>query len=229
MSSVQFNLLPPSKYSAMQNEARGQVLVRKAMIAAAACAALFILLLGYTEGIQRAQISSTGKSVDTKAAKLKNMPSLETILTIQNQLVAAANLHQTQHDMSRIFTYLSKLTPPNASVGNLSLDSKTSIIKIDGTANTAATVNAFIDTLKYTQYKVGNAAAVGAFSSVVESNFSITETGVAYSISAKYDPKLFANNLTDSSGKSISPQLIAPNSTTTRGGNDPGSLFGGRR
>lgn len=229
MSNVQFNLLPPSKYGAMQNEAREAVLVRKALLAAAACAALFVLLLGYTEGVQRAQISSNAKSIDTKAAKLKAVPNVETILTIQNQLAAAANLHQDQHDMSRIFGYLSQLTPPNASVGSLNLDSTTSIMKIDGTANTAATVNAFIDTLKYTKYQVGSSSAATAFSSVVESNFSIAQTGVAYSISAKYDPKLFANDLTDSNGKSIAPKLIAPNSTTTRGGNDPGSLFGGRR
>ncbi|HVX58597.1 MAG TPA: PilN domain-containing protein [Candidatus Saccharimonadales bacterium] len=228
MSSVQFNLLPPSKYDAMQSEASEAVIVRKAMLVAAACAALFVLLLGYTEGVQRAQINSATSSVNTKAAKLKNVANIEAILTIQNQLSAAANLHQSQHDMSRIFTYLSKLTPPNASVGTISVDSATASIKIDGTAQTAADVNAFIDTLKYTQYKVGSSAAAPAFSSVVESNFSITETGVAYSISAKYDPKLFANNLTNADGKLIGPQLVVPSSTTTRAG-DPGKLFGGGR
>jgi Tfp pilus assembly protein PilN len=228
MSSVQFNLLPPSKYQAMQSEARGAQLARKAVMAAVGFGALFVLLIAYTEGVQRAQISSASKAITDKSARLEKVSNINMILTIQNQLQTAAALHQSQHNMSRIFAYLSKLTPPNASVSNLTLDTTTHVINIDGTANTAATVNAFIDTLKYTQFKVGGASPATAFSSVVEANFAISQTGVTYSISASFDPKLFANNLMDADGKLLTPQLIVPNSTTTRSG-DPGSLFGGRR
>lgn len=229
MSGVQFNLLPSSKYQAMENEAKEAQLVRKVLLATVACAALFVLLLGYTEGVQRVQISSASKDIAAKSSKLESVSNINTILTIQNQLQTAAALHQTQHDTSRIFSYLSQLTPPNASVGNLNIDMGTHIMKLDGTADTAATVNAFIDTLKYTQFKVGSQTPVTAFSSVIENNFAIGQTGVSYSLTANFDPKLFANNLTDANGKLQAPQLVAPNATNTRSGNDPGSLFGGNR
>lgn len=229
MANVQFNLLPPSKYQAMSNEAREAQIVRKAIMAALACAALFVLLLAYTEGVQKAQISSSKSAVDSKSSKLEKVSNISTIITVQNQLAAASSLHSSQHDTSRIFNYLSKITPPTASVNNLSLDTKTNLLKIDGSADSATTVNALVDTLKYTQYKVGASDAKAAFSSVVETNFAISQVGVTYSITANFDPTLFANDLTDANGKAIAPQLIVPNSTTTRGGNDPGSLFGGGR
>lgn len=229
MSSVQFNLLPASKYKVMEVEAKEREIVRRAVQVAAACAALFILLLLYTEAVQKTQISSSTKSIADKTSKLEKVKDLEAILTIQNQLSAAATMHQSQHDTSRIFTYLSKLTPPNASVGNLNLDTATNTIKIDGTADTAATVNAFIDTMKYAQYKIGSDQPKAAFSSVVETNFSISQTGVSYSITASFDPNIFAHNFTTADGKPTAPQLVVPNSTTTRSGSDPGSLFGGNR
>lgn len=229
MAKVQFNLLPNSKYESMKTEAKEALMVRKTVLAALVCAALFVVLLGYTEGVQRVQISATTKSIATGKAKLEKVPNINAILTIQNQLQAAAALHREQHDTSRIFDYMSKLTPPNASVGNLALDMGSKVMKIDGSADSAATVNAFIDTLKYTQYKVGKASAKTAFSSVIESNFAIGQSGVTFSITANFDPNLFANDLTDSDGKPLMPQLVVPNSTNTRAGNDPGSLFGGNR
>ncbi len=228
MANVQFNLLPTSKYQAMHAEARAAQLVHKAVMVVAACAALFVLLLAYTEGVQRAQINSATSSIGTKTTKLENVSNISTIITIQNQLQSAAALHENQHITSRIFSYLSQLTPPNASVTNLTLDLPGKTIKLDGTADSATTVNAFIDTLKYTKFKVGNDTATAAFSSVIETDFGISQTGISYSVSANFDPSLFANNLTDSDGKAVAPQLVVPNSTTTRAG-DPGSLFGGSR
>lgn len=226
MSNVQFNLLPSSKYLVKAAEAREAQLVRKALITAAACLALFIALLGYTEGVQKVQINSAAKDINAKAGQMEKLSNINTILTVNNQLQTAASLHSSQHDTSRLFSYLSKLTPPSASISALSLDTGTKVIKIDGTADSATTVNAFIDTLKYTKYQIGSDSPGAAFSSVVETNFAISETGVSFSLTANFDPKLFANNLTDSSGNLITPQLIVPNSTNTRSGS-PGNLFGG--
>lgn len=228
MSKVQFNLLPPSKMKVVSARTEANAVTKKVMLATAICAALFILLLIYTAFIQRAVISSTKNSITAKTAELQKTPNLNTILTVENQLQTAASLHEQQHDTSRIFKYLVKLTPVRASVSNLDLQTTDNSLKISGTADSAGTVNAFIDSLKYAQYKIGNSAPVNAFSSVVEDGFSISGKTVNYSLSASFDPQLFANNLADSAGHLITPTLIVPASTTTRT-NNPGSLFGGGR
>jgi len=228
MSQVQFNLLPTSRSQASQSRHGQTHLVKQITTTSFALAAIFILSLAYSEGVQRSQLSSAKKSVTTKSAQLQKVANLNTILTVENQLTTAASLHQNQHDSSRIFTYLANLTPSNASINSVELDLTANTIKIDGTADSANTVNAFIDTLKFVQYKVGSSSNAKAFSSVVESSFSINQNNVSYSLNASFDPNLFSNALTDGNGKLLAPQLIIPSSSTSRS-NDPASLFGGSR
>src|SRR5665213_4514337 len=206
----------------MHAQAQQEELMAKALSAGLVCACLFILLFVYGDIVQKSQISSTNKSITEKTAKLQQVPNINTILTVQNQLKTAASLNQTKHISSRIFAYLAKLTPNNSNVSNLVLDFSTNTVKVDGGADSANTVNAFIDALKSSQYSsLGTKNA--AFSSVVESSFSINTKGVVYSLTATFDPALFANNLIDSNGKIQAPSLSVPSGVTGR--SDPASVF----
>lgn len=225
MTKVQFNLLPPSKMKAIQVRSQQDELTQKILKASFVCLALFVLSGVYTYGIQRSQIKNAGNGIQDKAVQLQKVQNLSTIITVQNQLQTASQLHQSQHDTSRIFDYMAKLTPLSASVSGINLDLAQNTIKIDGVADSATTVNAFIDALKTAQYQV-NGNKANAFSAVVEDNFALTQNSATFSLNAKFDPLIFANNIVNSNGQPQLPTLIVPNSTTVHS-NDPGSLFGG--
>ena len=224
MSQVQFNLLPPSKMQSLKERTSQDVLTKQALKIAVVCLALFVLSAVYSYGLQAAQISSAKSNIKSKTKQLQQVANLNTILTVQNQLKTASSLHGQQHNSSRIFDYLAKLTPLRASVNSVALDLVTNSIKIEGSADSANTTNAFIDALKLAQYQVGSVNGT-AFSGVVEDSFSINDKGVSFAINAKVDPRLFTNNILDSSGHPQTPTLSVPNASRLH--NDPGSLFGG--
>ncbi len=81
---------------------------------------------------------------------IQSQPQITRVLTVQNQLKTLVTLHENKHVTSRVFDYLSQVTPPNANLARLSIDYGLNIITIDATADSAATVNKFVDTLKFT-------------------------------------------------------------------------------
>lgn len=209
MSKIQFNLLPDAKVAAN----KAQVLRRKvrnvALVAGGGSALLFIILLSTVYFIQQQELKSTAKQIQTDSQKLEGIANINKAVTVQNQLKALAGLHQSKHITSRIFTYLPQLTPASVTINKLDLDLKLNTMSISGIANSQQSVNTFVDTLKAANYKVNSAdAPAAAFSGVVESGFNLNSNNINYTISLQFDPKLFANNLTDSSGHPQTPKLI---------------------
>ena len=216
MSNVQFNLLPDVKLRNIHAEQSRNRVVSIAVGVSAVCVAIFVILLFSVYGVQKKQLSDANTQLNNGTSQLEAIPNINKALTIQNQLFSLVSLHQSKHISSRLFTYLSQVTPANASVGSLNVDLVKDQMTLAGTADSQATVNTFIDTLKFTQYKVASGSAVSAFPSVLESAFSINSANVSYSLTVQFDPKLFANNLTDSAGAPQAPTLQVPDQATTR-------------
>jgi Tfp pilus assembly protein PilN len=225
MRGVEFNLLPQSRAHVIEERARADKIFTKAFNISIIFVGLFLLLFIYTGVIQKAQMNSLTKSIADKSAKVKTVPDILTILTVENQLKTATTLHQGKHMFSRTFNYLGQLTPVNASVTGVQFDTTANTIKIDGVADTANTVNAFIDSLKTAKYKISDSPSNGAFSNVVEQSFAIGVKNVSYSLTANYDPNLFANSTTDSNGKPVTPQLVIASGLTGHTSTDPNSFF----
>ena len=228
MNNVQFNLLPELKMTHVKASRTRALVVSTAVLVSGVTIGLFLLLFLSVNVVQKKQIGDADKDIAKYTAELKAVPNIDKILTIQNQLKSLTGLHQAKHITSRIFTYLPQVTPANVKISRISLDFATSTIAIDGTADTQVSVNTFVDTLKFTEYKVGEQGATGkAFSTVTESSFSINPGNVSYGLTVTFDPTLFANNLLDSEGRSQTPVLVVPKLTTTHAtSNDPGnSLF----
>lgn len=216
MSRVQFNLLPDVKIDYLRTRRTKNFVIAVCSIVTIACVAILLILLGTVEVVQKKQMSDAQKRLDTANSQLDKVSDLDNIVTVQNQLHSLASLHQNKHAVSRIFSYLAQLTPANASISRLNLDMSQNLMSISGNADNQKTVNTFIDTLKYTTYKVGDQdSAHQAFSQVLESSFSINTTGVSYTLDMQFDPKLFANNLLDAQGKQQVPKLSVPTLTTT--------------
>lgn len=223
MSGVQFNLLPSVKldYIKAQNT-RSRVTTISAVVCGIALFILVIVIL-FVEVVQKQQLSSSSSQITTAVKNIQSQTDITKILTIQNQLTTLSNLHSQKHVTSRVFDDLIQITPTGVNLSRLTMDYTKNTIAIDGTADSAASVNKFVDTLKFTKYTVGSdSASRTAFSSVVETSFNISSSSVSYSLNVTFDPNLFANNLKDNAGKATTATLVVPNQTTTRS-----SLFSG--
>jgi len=229
MASVQFNLLPEIKMDYIRAQGTRNKITAAAVLISAVSLAILIVMILSVEVVQRKQLNDAAKQITSTSTNIKNEPQILKILTVQNQLQTLVSLHADKHITSRVFDYLSQVTPPNVSLGRLSIDYETNTMTIDGQADTAASVNKFIDTLKFTNYTVGDDSTTKtAFPSVIENNFSISAADVSYSLDVQFAPDLFSNNLHNSSGVSVAPKLQVPNQTTTRSAlDDPNSLFKG--
>lgn len=228
MSSVQFNLLPDIKMANVKAQRTRNMVVTVALIASAAAVALFIILFFSVNVVQKKMLSDADKDITRYTAELKKTPNLSEALTIQSQLKSLSSLHQNKHMTSRIFTYLPQVTPANVKITRLDLTFDANTITIDGTAGSQVDVNTFVDTLKFTDYKVGSADSLAkAFPSVTESSFGITDKNeITYGLTITFDPNLFANNLLDSEGRPQTPILVVPKLTSTHAtSNDPANVL----
>lgn len=223
MARVQFNLLPAVKleYIKAQNT-RAKVTTISVAVCGLAVALLIVTIL-FVEVVQKKQLSDADKQIATATKSIQSQTDITKILTVQKQLTTLSGLHADKHINSRVFDDLVALTPPGVSLSRLSVDYDKAAITLDGSADTANNVNKFVDTLKFTNYTIGKDTATHtAFSSVVETSFSIGASSVGYSLTLTFDPNLFSNNLKDSAGALAAPVLVIPNQNTTRS-----SLFSG--
>lgn len=230
MSRVQINLIPEIKYEKVRSTRKRGLILKLAFLATIILIGIFILLLITTKIIQKKQLSDANGNIAVANSKLTAIPNINQILTIQSQLDSLPNLHSTKHITSRLANYLTIVTPANVKIGRVALDTTGNSLIIGGTTDSQHSVNVFVDTLKFTTYTVGPAAAKPAFPSVVESSFSTGGGTSTYELKVQFDPTLFSNNLVDADGHHLIPNLHIPNLTVTRSAfDDPGNeLFNGQ-
>jgi len=214
--AVQFNLIPDVKRQSLQSQVLKAKIRTIAYGAAASAIGLLLILAIWVYAVQKSLLSSSAKQIASATANIKTEPELAKALTVQNQLYTLADLHANKHISSRVFGYLTQLTPAGVSITQLSIDYAANSIQLAGIADNATSVNQFIDTLKFAKYTVGDGPATTAFSSVVESSFTIGAQNVSYAITANFDPQLFSNGLKDASGSPTAPKLQVNSQITTR-------------
>jgi len=215
---IQFNLLPDIKLQFIRaKRQRRNVIVISAF---AGAASLFILITLFTINVvQKKHINDVNKDIKKYTTDLKAIPELDKVLTIQNQLKALPELHARKPVTSRIFGYITQITPAKVSIASLNVSFDTGTMGITGTADNLTTVNKFVDTLKFITYTTeGDTNAIKPFSEVVLSSFGRTDKDASYSITLKFDASIF-----DSSKKIT---LTVPKIITTRSETEkPGDLF----
>lgn len=215
---IQFNLLPDVKLEYIKAQRSKHLVVVTAAIIAAATLVLFLLLL-LVNLTQRKHLSDLNKDIATYTKQLQNTPDLNKILTIQNQLNSLPALHDKRPIASRLFNYLTKVTPAQASITRLHVDFTTNTMTIVGGANTISTVNTYADTLKFTTFATTDGSKKGqAFNKVVLTSFNRSDKTTSYEINLSFDPAIFdgASDVT----------LTVPKTITTRSETEkPAALF----
>jgi Tfp pilus assembly protein PilN len=225
MASIQFNLLPDAKATYISAQRNRKLVTTIALLVSGISIAIFVIVFFSVNVVQKKVLSDADKNVKNDTQKLKDIPSIGQILTVQNQLQTLSSLHQNKHAVSRIFTYMPQLTPAAAHISSLNLDLGASSLQVNGTADSQKTVNTFVDTLKYAEFKTSDTDQGNlAFSNVLLSSFSITPGQVSYAISANFNPVLFSNP------QQKDPTIVVKNQVTTRSVlDDPNNaLFNGQ-
>jgi Tfp pilus assembly protein PilN len=217
---IQFNLLPDVKAEYVHAKRQQRTIMVLAGLVTAITVLIFLLLLVVVDGVQKHNLNNLTKQVSQDNAKLQQTPDLNQILTVQNQLESLPALHNQKPVASRLFRYISEVTPAAVTISELKVDFGGHSITINGEAPTLDVVNTFDDTLKFTTYTISGQTTkpADAFSEVVLSSFGRDSRGATYTITVNFAPQIF--NETDSA------QLTVPDITSTRSVIDqPQALF----
>ena len=191
--AVQFNLLPDVKLEFNRSQALKKLIYTLSSLAVVVVLVITTLSFVSVSILQKKLLSDADKDIELYSQRLKDIPDIEKVLTIQNQLKSLPGLHDSKHYSSRLFTYLPQLLPADANIGRLALDTTGNTLSISGTADTVRTVNKFVDTLKFTNYvtSTGTNEQMPAFTSVVLSQIDRNDKEASYTVDTTYDPALF--------------------------------------
>lgn len=189
---IQFNLLPDVKLEYVKTQRTKRLLTLLSFVASAAGIAILLVAIVTVDVVQKKSLSDENNDIARYSAQLKSTPNLNRMLTVQNQLNTLTTLHEQKPVTSRLFSYISQVTPSQATLNTLSLDYSTDTLTVGGTAPSLDVVSTYTDTLKATVYSVtGGNSNVHAFSNVVLSSFGRDQNGATFTITCTFDPTIF--------------------------------------
>jgi hypothetical protein len=216
---IQFNLLPDIKVQYLKSKRRKHTVVVSSVIASIVSVALLVLLLAIVHGVQKKSLSDLNADIKTKSTELQSTPDLTKVLTIQNQLQELSTLHDGKPVATRMYDYLSQVTPNDISINKADVDFQQSAISLSGSAKDLATINKFVDTLKFTKYSTASGAQnKEAFTKVVLTNFGTDNNKSTYTVTFAFDPVIFQQT---EEVKLEVPDIISTRSKVER----PAALF----
>lgn len=204
---IQFNLLPDVKLEYIKTTRTKRLIMLIAATITAIALTVMIMLITIVHGFQKTHLNNLSREIEENSQAIKSTPDLDKILTIQSQLTSLPALHEQKPVASRLFEYVRQITPVNTSLARLNINFADQTVSVTGAANSLGTVNKFVDTLKFTQYKSGDTQE-NAFYEVVLSSFGRDGRGASYTINFKFKPAIFES--------ANQTQLIIPNIITTR-------------
>lgn len=218
---IQLNLLPDVKLEYLRSMRQKRLVIGISMLVAVGSLAIVLILVSVVYVFQKKNLNDLDKDIVTYNNTLKKMPDLGKVLTVQNQLNALPGLHQQKPVASRLFGYLTQLTPTNTSISQFDINFADNLMTITGSSDSLDAANTFIDTLKFTSYqKVGDELATPpkAFSNVVLSQFTRSPDAANYTITLNFDPNIFDSA---TSVRLAVPRIISTRSATEQ----PTDLF----
>lgn len=190
---IQFNLLPDVKLQFIKARYTKRLMEFVSVIVIAASLLVFAMMMVTVNVVQKKSLHDLDGDIQRYSKQLKATPDLDKMLTVQNQLNTLTDLHSQKAVASRLFSYLSQLTPAQASISKLDIDFTQNTLTINGEAPALDVVNTYTDTLKATTYTTkDNKTAVRAFSNVVLSSFGRDSESATYTITANFDPVIFS-------------------------------------
>jgi hypothetical protein len=195
---IQFNLLPDVKLEYVKTQHTKRLLTVISFFVSVAGIVVLLLSFVSVDVLQKKSLHDLNGDITKYSNQLKNVNDLDKILTVQNQLSTLTNLHDQKPVVSRLYGYVSQVTPAQASLNQLALDFAASTLTVGGSAPSLDAVSSYTDTLKATMYKTSDSKSTHAFTNVVLSSFGRTQSGATFTITCTFDPVIFnsANEVT---------------------------------
>lgn len=222
---LQFNLLPDVKKEYIKARRQKHLILTVSAVSAASAILLVGLLFSYVQFSQKGHIGDLTDDIKSELNGIRSIEDLDKILTIQSQLESLPQLHQDKPETSRLFSYLSQLTPSNVKIRSVTMNLTDNVMTLEGGAPDLASINRFADTLKFSKFKavtkvdpddtdaeqpdVDEAEELVPFTEVA-TELSRSETSSSYTISFVFDPTLFNNTQIV---KIIVPEIVTTRST----------------
>lgn len=220
---IELNLLPDIKLTYIKTRRTKRLVTSVAFLVGAAALIIFIFLLVYVDVVQKSKINTLNTKIDSTKSQLVGNSSLNKVLTIQKQLQTLPVIESQLPVTSRLYGYLAELIPTSLTVSSLQVSFTLNTATLSGNAKDIASVNQFVDTLKFSTFSDAQSKSTPAFSNVVLSSFSLssstgTTSQASYSVTLAFNPKIFS--------PTENIQLTVPSITTTRSiVNQPTDLF----
>jgi Tfp pilus assembly protein PilN len=196
---LQFNLLPDVKLEYVKTQRTKHLLTLLSLAASACGIALLLLSVITVDVVQKKSLHDLNNDIKKYSSELKAVPDLNRILTVQNQLSTLTNLHDQKPVTSRLFGYISQVTPAQANLSHLTIDYTANTLTIGGKAPGLDVVSTYTDTLKATKYSTdgSDSGKTHAFSNVVLTSFNRNDQGATFTITCNFDAAIFdsANNV----------------------------------
>ena len=229
---IQFNLLPDVKLDYIKARRNKQIVIVLSSVVSGAALALLILMFLVVNVAQKQHLNRLNNDIAASKKELQEKPELAKILTIQNQLNSLTALHEQKPVVSRTVTYIQQVTPAKASIATVTINFVDQTMKIEGATDTLATVNTFVDTLKFTTFTAtgedNSSAATNtpAFSEVVLADFGVStltagqnpDRVATYGITLKYNPLIFSD-------ANVVKLVVASRVTTRSETEKPSAIF----
>jgi Tfp pilus assembly protein PilN len=204
---IQFNLLPDIKLEYVKTQRTKRFLTLLSLAIGVVSIGVLAIALVFVDVVQKKSLSDENNDIARYSTRVKGVPNLNRILTVQNQLTTLTSLHDQKPVASRLFDYITQVTPAQVSLNQLNIDFTADTLTVGGSAPTLDAVSTYTDTLKATTYSSNGSGATHSFSSVVLSNFGRDQTGATFTITCSFDPTIFNTN--------DSIKLTVPQSTST--------------
>lgn len=214
---IQFNLLPDVKVEYIKAKKSKRTIMVAAILSVIVSLSLLAIMVSVTM-YQKFHINSLSSDITKVQKDLENTQNLAKILTVQNQLKSLPDLYSKRPETSRVFGYVEQTTPAQIQISNMTLDFNANSINVSGISDTLESVNRYVDTLKFTNYRVaGVEGKEKAFTNVVLTAFSRSKDSASYSVSMEFNPDIFDR------AKEVAlevPKTITTRSETELPGND---------
>lgn len=194
---IQFNLLPEVKKEYVKTKRTKKMIMSGAIVASIVSVGVVVLLYSIVQFGQKKYISDMTEDIQQVTSDIQSTPNLEQILTVQNQLGLLTGLHEAKPETSRVFDYVAFVTPKEASIASMNIDTVGMTLKLQGKADSIATVNKYVENLKAVTYSVeaestGAAAKLPVYSAVT-TQLSGDNESATFSFSMTYDPTIYNN------------------------------------
>lgn len=210
---IQFNLLPSVKIEYIKTQRVKRLVIGAAAGVSALSLIVFLIMFLDVHVIQKRHINNLTNEINENVKELQAINDIDKVLTVQNQLNSLTPLHEQKPATGRFQTYLTQITPEPVSITSAHVSFSESKIIIAGSADSLATVNKFVDTVKFTKYTADDGGEQNAFSDVVLSSFSVDEKEASFEITFKFNPEIFNNT---KQIKLTIPSIITTRSQTER-------------